>query len=196
MTQTSLRAKLLNAVVALALVAAAVLFARNSGMSEEATPAAPAPSSEETSPANYADASVVREVDRPLPQWELAWGPDNSIDKVRWFPLSNNYHGLTFIAVNQTGMHRLAERGPSVRAAYTNAPGMFGAKCEAAGSIDDEPDNKKELLALQPEPGRVIAPDEKVRFVCFQYMGDVPKETDLPQDELRIDPRTFTLLSY
>jgi hypothetical protein len=196
MTQTSLRAKLLNAVVAFALVAAAVLFTRNSGPSEEATPAAPAPSSEETSPANYADASVVREVDRPLPHWELSWGPDNSIDKVRWFPLSNNYHGLTFIAVNQTGMHRLAERGPSVRAAYTNAPGMFGATCQAAGSIDDEPDNKKELLALQAEPGRVIAPEEKVRFVCFQYMGDVPEKKDLPRGNLRIDPQTFTLLSY
>jgi hypothetical protein len=196
MTQTSLRARLLNSVVALALVAAAVLFARNSGTSEEVAPAAPAPSSEETSPANYADASVVREVDRPLPHWELAWGPDNSIDKVRWFPLSNNYHGLTFVAVNQTGMHRSGERGPSVRAAYTNAPGMFGAKCEAAGSIDDEPDDKKELLALRAEPGRVVAPEEKVRFVCFQYMGDVPEKKDLPQGKLRIDPQTFTLLSY
>jgi len=196
MTQTSPRAKLLNAVVALVLVAAAILFARNSGTSQEAAPAAPAPSSEETSPANYADASVVREVDRPLPQWELLWGPDNSIDKVRWFPLSNNYHGLTFVAVNQTGMYRLGERGPSVRAAYTNAPGMFGASCQAAGSIDDEPDNRKEFLALRVEAGQVIAPDEKVRFVCFQYMGDVPKKEDLPQGKLRIEPRTFTLLSY
>lgn len=196
MTQTTLRARLLNAVVALVLVTGAVLLARHSGTSEESTPAAPAPSSEETSPADYADASVVREVDKPLPHWELSGGPGNSIDKVRWIPLRNNYHGLTFIAVNQTGMHRLAERGPSVRAAYTNAPGMFGATCGAAGSIDDEPDNRKELLALRTAPGRVIAPEEEVRFVCFQYMGDVPKQKDLPRGKLRIDPRTFTLLSY
>jgi hypothetical protein len=58
---------------------------------------------------------------------------------------------------------------------------MFGASCQAAGSIDDEPDNRKEFLALRVEAGQVIAPDEKVRFVCFQYMGDVPKKEDLPQ---------------
>jgi hypothetical protein len=73
---------------------------------------------------------------------------------------------------------------------------MFGASCQAAGSIDDEPDNRKELVALRVKAGRVIAPEEKVRFVCFQYMGDVPEKKDLPRGNLRIDPQTFTLLSY
>jgi len=74
---------------------------------------------------------------------------------------------------------------------------MFMAGCEAARSLDDEANIKKELRAIYgpPQQEQVIPPGEKARFICSQYRGDPPKNADLPSGRLRIDPQTFTLLS-
>lgn len=191
MTQSSSRSRLLSVLVALALVVAALTFARNSGTAEEASPAGlESPSSNGPRSSDYADEGEVREVDRPVGGWRVL-GP------VRWIRLRNHYHGLTFLAVNRTGMDRSAVRGPSVRAAYDNAPGMFMAGCEAARSLDDEANIRKELRAIYgpPQQEQVIPPGEKARFICSQYRGDPPENADLPSGRLRIDPQTFTLLS-
>lgn len=139
MTQSSSRSRLLSVLVALALVVAALTFARNSGTAEEASPAGlESPSSNGPRSSDYADEGEVREVDRPVGGWRVL-GP------VRWIRLRNHYHGLTFLAVNRTGMDRSAVRGPSVRAAYDNAPGMFMAGCEAARSFTPGSDSRRRM---------------------------------------------------
>ena len=177
MMQPSASTRLLNVVAALVLVVAALTFARNSRTAEEASPAGlESPSSNGPKSTDHAEEGGVREVDRPLGGWRVL-GP------VRWIPFNNHYHGLTFLAVNRTGTDRLAVRGPSVRAAYDNAPGMFMAGCEAASSLDDEPNMRKELRAIYgpPQQEQVIPPGEKARFICSQYGVTHPRRRICPQ---------------
>ena len=191
MTQSSPRSRLASVLVALVLVVAALSFARNSGTAQEASPAGSEFSlSNGPRSTKYADEGKVREVDRPVGGWRVL-GP------VRWIPLRDHYHGLTFLAVNRTGMDRSAVRGPSVRAAYDNAPGMFMAGCEAARALEEEPNVRKELRAIYgpPQQEQVIPPGEKARFICSQYKGGLPGKAELPAGGLRVDPQTFTLLS-
>jgi hypothetical protein len=191
---SSLGSKMLSVLVTVVLVVAAIVAARNIETSQDSAPAAQTRLSNKTGPANQAADNDTREVDQRLPRWTIPGPSGRALDKVRWIRLSDHYYGLTFIAVNRTGLNRLAERGPTIYAAYANAPGLFGAMCEAAGTIHDEPVTRKELLALDAPSERVIAPGEKVRLACVQHTHLA--KADLPSGKLRIDPMTFMLLSH